>query len=148
LPKKTPQKKKNLLHAEAWRLRLGSNILFTYRLQVNKVSNKAYDGVIKKMAGWDMAGEQIIGDKRNKSILIFQRNFQSEEEFHSWGQNFPHHLTEYSSTSDRPKNTKLGAAAPKKRGRKKGSTNKKKRGQNTCGVCGGKGHNARTCTEK
>jgi len=147
LPKKKIQKK-NLLQAHAWRLRLGDNSLFTYRLQINKVSNKAYEGILKKMTGWSIAAEQVATDKRNKIVLVFQRNFNSEDEFIAWGKKFPYNLTEYSSTSDRLKNTKLGAAAPKKRGRKKGSTNKRKNGKNRCGVCGKLGHNARTCTSK
>ena len=147
MPKKKIQKK-NLLQAHAWRLRLGDNKSFTYRLQINRVSNKAYEGILKKMAGWSVAAEQVATDKRNKIVLVFQRNFASEEEFITWGQKFPYNLTEYSSTSDRPKNTKLGAAAPKKRGRKKGSTNKRKNGKNRCSVCGKLGHNARTCTSK
>jgi hypothetical protein len=145
LPKKKSSQKKNVLQAIAWRLRLGNNKKFTYRTQFNKVSNKAYPGLVNKMTGWSIAAEQVVLDNRSKRIVVFQRTFKSEKEFHDWGINVSFCLTEYSSTSDRPKAIKLGVAAPKKRGRKKGSKNKKKSGQKRCGNCGELGHNARTC---
>lgn len=148
MAKKKTKKKitKAELKTQAWRLRLGDNSKYVYRLQANGVSDRAFPGLETTMRDWHLAAEQVIppGD-----LFVWQREFINEDAWITWAKNFPYPLVEISSTSDVVKSIKLGANFSKPRGRPSGSKNKKvAKKQKTCGVCGKKGHNARTCPKK
>jgi len=142
----------------AWRIRVGNDVKYLYRLQADGVNNKTKDKLLREVEGWTDVGSWTKPGETD-SGLLFQREFDTEEEWIAWAMLFPYELSELSSCSNNVKPIKLGinSNAPKRKPGRPRKTDpegkprpiiKAKRGRpkrRICGHCGDRGHNRRTC---
>ena len=105
------------MQAVAWRLQTENKDKFIYRLQIDglkatRVINKVY----KTLGSWNVTAEGF-NPKSKETLLIFSKEFGSENEWIDWAKNVPLNLIEHTRRGT-PKPIKLGLNVKRKRRRK------------------------------
>ena len=86
--------------AHAWKV---SKNVPCYRLQIsNIVGKRMRNKIFKQINGWDNSGEGV-DSKRNQYVLLFEKRFDSPEDWLNWAQSFPYQITEIGVTSGKEK---------------------------------------------
>lgn len=118
------------MKASAWKVTNEKNSPHCiYWMQVDKVKHGSMAKLNKVMKDWDNIGS---GSSGAGTILIYKRDFGDQDHWLSWAKDFDaFDLVELDKNGKPKKYVKVGA--------------KSKEGGRTCGKCGEKGHNSRTC---
>ena len=86
--------------AYAWKV---SKNVPCYRLQISNISGKRMrNKIFKQINGWDNSGEGF-DSKKNQYVLLFDKRFDSPEDWLNWAQSFPYQITEIGVTSGKEK---------------------------------------------
>lgn len=133
----------------AWRLQ---EIDYCYRIQFDQVHFKTEGHLFKILENWSLCGE-VWNDDNTKSY-IFQKSFESENEWVKWLNNFSYPVFEINRSSKLKRKNFKGKVEivkkvekPVKRvvATKNNKQQKSTRKQYVCKVCHKVGHNSRTC---
>ncbi len=65
-----------------------------YRLQISNISGKRLrNKIFNQIDGWNNCGEGF-DSKKNQYVLIFDKKFESPDEWLMWARTFPYQITE------------------------------------------------------
>lgn len=135
--------------ASAWRLDLGnSSGKHTYTIQVEGVNGKNEDKIANNlMKDWRHTGFIFSNAEKSENVgLLYQRDFDSDQEWRQWAKSFEYPLVELGMRSDTIKVLVKGEKKEKKIKVKRVKRIRKSSGKaRICRKCGKPGHNARTC---
>jgi len=86
-----------------------------YRLQVNNVSDgRSVRKLRSAVSDWQESGSGWNPASKSE-VLIFSKEFDTEQEWLKWAKHFPYKLVELNRKGN-PKRTKLGLDAQKRKG--------------------------------